>query len=298
MKIIPHMALYLSLSLTSLSAIAQEKWSANAEPVRGADDRVRSEADKTNPPPIVEAVTAVYETRLALMQLQLNKPELAKESLKEASKKMDLVLSARPGVDKVPASVDLFVLDSKADDNAVKRVTSKAHDDFEDDHPQLARVALREIASEVNIISIFVPIPSYPGAIRTATQQLESGNMAEAQATLQKALSTLVREEAVIPLPLIRAQALVAYGGELAKDKANKDQLNQILQETHAQITATEKYGYGSRKDLKDARSYIKEVQKRMDKGQDVQEEMGRLANNLQLLKERLSSRVKTANAH
>lgn len=298
MKIIPRTFLSLSMCFMSFSSFAQEKWTANQDSVRGAEDRVRGEAEKTTPPPIVEAVTAVYETRLALMQLQLNKPDLAKQSLKDATNKLDMVLGARPGIDRIPASVDLFIFDTNADDNTVKRVSSTAKDYFGDGRPQMARVALREIASEVNIISTFVPIASFPGAVRAASKQVEAGSMAEAQATLQKALSTLVREETVIPLPLIRAQALVAVGGEMAKDKANKDQVKQILQETHAQISATEKYGYGSRKDLNDVRSYIKEVQKRMDKDQDVQEEMGRLANNLELLKNRLSSKGKTANAH
>jgi len=99
-----------------------------------------------------------------------------------------------------------------------------------------------------------LPLATYPAAIKQAAALVHDGKAAEAAGTLEAALSTLVVEETVIPLPLTRAEALLARARPLSeKSQRSADEkvrLQQLLRDAHGQLDLARALGYATKTDL------------------------------------------------
>jgi soluble cytochrome b562 len=109
------------------------------------------------------------------------------------------------------------------------------------------------MASEMVIESINIPLATYPDAIKDIVPLIDKGKIKEAKAALQTALNTLVVvEEAVIPLPVMRAKAMLKEAEALAENKDRKGEdnkkLTDYLDDAQTQLKIAEILGYGDNK--------------------------------------------------
>ena len=92
---------------------------------------------------------------------------------------------------------------------------------------------------------------------------IDQGKIEEAKAALQSALSTLVEERSVLPLPVLRAKLLLKRAEPLVEDgqrsEASNERLETLLNEARQQLEMAELLGYGKRKDFEPLYAELKE---------------------------------------
>lgn len=247
--------------------------------------------------PVQEALSAVQETRTAFDFLGKNNIQEAKSALERALGKIEIVLNNYPDVATVPVSVDVSLIDLYADEFTLKRTIGQIVDYVEDGRLQDARRRLRGLASEIDIITVHLPIATYPDAIRSASKLLEQGNAQDARSELLEALNTLMLEEKPIPLPIVRAQGLVEeVSKQVNENKVNKEQANNLLEDANQQLTFAETLGYGTRvEDFADLNNAIKEIKEKINQDQESKSFLNKLKEKLQSLRESVSGTPKAA---
>lgn len=269
-------------------------WTQSERSRQIANDRIEQETTQGGRfAPVAEAVTAVEETRKAVIFLDQKNTAEAKAALERALGRTEIVLGAHPDVALVPVSVTVAVIDTEVDDATIKRFTSEVKDLVDDNRFQAARLLLRDLASEIDITTANLPIATYPDAIRSAARLIEQNKIVEAKSQLLTALHSLAIVETIVPLPILRAQALIDEATQLASDpKANKDEAMRLLDDADRQLSYAEKIGYGSKKqEFADVQKSIKEAKQQIEKGQDSKGLLAKLKGSLQKMKERFSSR-------
>ena len=112
---------------------------------------------------------------------------------------------------------------------------------------------IAELASEHVISVTNIPLATYPLALKQAAALIHAGRTGEAVATLETALGTLVIERTIIPLPLLRAEALLDEARPLAekpqRSAAENDRLRRLLAAARRQIELARALGYATSKD-------------------------------------------------
>ena len=203
---------------------------------------------------IAEAASALQETLAALDLLAGNDPSGAVEALARATGKLEIVLAADPQLALAPVDVGITTHDVVATPEAVSALRKRAEAALDDGRLQDARHLIADLASEHVISVTSLPLATYPAAIKQAAALIHDGKTAEAAATLEAALSTLVVEETVIPLPLARAEALLARAQPLSeKSQRSADerrQLQRLLADARRQLDLARVLGYATKRDL------------------------------------------------
>ena len=198
-----------------------------------------------------DAQSAVEETRNALAALDKGDSKSALAALKRATGKLDLVVARDPKMALAPVSVDTTIFDLYTTLDTIKAVVSQAKDDLSGNRVQHARHLVSDLASEADFHVTEIPLATYPAMIRAVAPLIDAGKIEEAKAALYAALNTLVVETYVVPLPRVRAEAMIAAADKLATQKGRNQEDNTrlyaLLRATRHEIQLAETLGYGTR---------------------------------------------------
>ncbi|MGD0960869.1 MAG: YfdX family protein, partial [Methylomonas sp.] len=119
---------------------------------------------------------------------------------------------------------------------------------------QAGRMVVDELASEMDITTVNIPLGTYPAAIKNAAARINAGKAGEAEQILDDALNSLVEQTEIIPLPLLRAEALVLKASELeqksdlSKEK-NRDEILGLVAAAKEKLKIAQLLGYGDKAD-------------------------------------------------
>ena len=220
---------------------------------------------------IDEAVSAIAETKNALRALDEKKTQEALAALERASGKLNIVLARDPQLALAPIDVDVTVYDVYTTIDAIKKARKQAEDYLEDGEVQKARLVIRDLASEVVISVINVPLQTYPAAISAVAPLIDQGKIEEAKTALEAALNTLVAVDHVIALPILRADVKLARAEELAQKEGRSEEDNKtlarLLTEAREQLKFGEVLGYGNKRDYKKFYAEIDEIESKTKLG-------------------------------
>ncbi len=158
---------------------------------------------------------------LALAALDKGDKQAALSALEQASGKLDLVVSRDPKLAFAPIDVTTSIFDLYTTPDTVKSVVKEARDDLSNSQVQQARLLVTPLASEADTHVAQIPLATYPAAIKAVAPLIDAGKTEEAKAALEAALNTVVIETYVIPLPRVRAQAMLRQAEQLTA-KANR----------------------------------------------------------------------------
>lgn len=205
---------------------------------------------------VKEAADAVSDIHQALEDLDKNDMKKAFFALQTASEKLDVVLAKQPALALIPVDIEVDIDDFQGDAKTVEKAISEADDLLNDGKLQAARQILAELASEVRIATVFMPLGSFPTAIKNAMPLINKGEAKEAAKLLNNALNMLVETTDVIPLPFLRAEALLDEASDLEhkKDMSKEKGREEVLKLTDAakdQLKVAELLGYGDKDDFK-----------------------------------------------
>lgn len=244
----------------------------NAEPQSQVSQSVQQEVDKKTADAalekrkqlIGEAQTAIAETEKALQALKDKRAKDALASLALATGRLELILARNPKLALAPVRTDVLTHDLLAKSDTVKAVLKEARDQLRDGEIQNARRLLANLASEIELRTLNIPLDTYPATIKKITPVIDAGKFDEAIADLQALLNTLVVTTEVIPLPKLRAEEQIKAAQALAekknRSKQDSEQLNQYLEGARSQLQMAEMLGYGVQKDYKPMYQQIDQI--------------------------------------
>tara|TARA_Y100001935_G_scaffold205632_1_gene174571 strand:+ start:234 stop:1178 length:945 start_codon:yes stop_codon:yes gene_type:complete len=259
----------------------------------GVQGKAVEEVDEASSAIIEEAAMAVQHTYEAIKAINDKDKKAALEALEKATGKLELLVAREPSMALLPVEVATETRDFIADLKVIKKQKKMAEKAIEDDYLQVARRALADMASEVEISTVSVPLATFPDAMKVAAVLLDEDKMEEAKIALYTALNTLVIEKEIIPLPILRAEVMIAAAqSEDAKDEDKKKEVLNLLENAEYQLIMAEELGYGKRdKEYKELNSSIKELMKSVEADGDSQGLFDKLKNKLRNFKNRTSQK-------
>ena len=215
-----------------------------------------------------EAVSALSLTKSALAALDGKDTARALATLAEVTGKLELIVAREPTLALAGVDVRTIVHDLFANTETIEAMTDEALDALKHGEVQQARHVL---ASEIVITVTNIPLASYPAAVKAVVPLIDQGKIEEAKAALQSALSTLVEERSVLPLPVLRAKLLLKRAEPLVEDgqrsEASNERLETLLNEARQQLEMAELLGYGKRKDFEPLYAELKKIKEKTGGG-------------------------------
>jgi tetratricopeptide (TPR) repeat protein len=253
----------LVTSLALASILVSASFAADAKTNKVSNNAVISAEKKAQSTQLIkEAIRAIQYTQDALIYLNGNKIDKAKEALKKAIGELAIVLNSpnSPYLLPVDIRIEAYEFQGKMEDIA-KMVASAKLLVAENKLPE-ARQVLNALRDEIVIKTINLPLATYPAALNLAIKYLNEGKIKEAKDVLAMALSTLVEIDTIIPIPLIKAQALVTEANKIVKK--DKKQALKYLEEAKKQLKLARLLGYTSTS--KTTYKELEETIKRLEK--------------------------------
>lgn len=236
------------------------------------DRRVEDETTRLHEGLIENAVTALDETRNALAVLGQGDTESALASLETVIGKLEMVVARNPDLALAPVNVSTSVYDLYADADTVREVLEEVRQELDDGNVQAARRLLRPLASETVLEVSYLPLARYSEAIKAVVPLIDAGRVQDATRELIMALNTIVvREEAVVPLPVTRARALLDEAEQLAEKKdRSEDENNQLagfLDAAREQLRLAEILGYGRVGNFEEMHAQLDQIEAKTEGG-------------------------------
>ena len=259
-------------------AVAEEA-AADAEAMQQATESVesdvQSETDKATAERrqkiMQEAVDALAKTKDALTALEEGRTSDALEALALTTGKLELIVAREPELALAPTDVAIIRHDLYATTVAIEAAIDRARSALKEGEIQEARRLLSGLGSEMVISVTNLPLATYPDAIKAITPLIDDGKIEEAKRSLQAALNTVVVTDQIVPLPLLRSEALLKRAEEQAekadRSEAENEELNDTLAAISNQLAMAKLLGYGDQGDYKSLHAQLNEIQKKTKDG-------------------------------
>ena len=259
--------------------------SVSANAVKNA--KAAAKAQKSEVKVVKEAVEAVALTQEVLFALSQDKKDEALKKLEKAIGKMEVVISHPKAPALIPLSASVVVNEFAGTaydaENAV--ITSIAL--LEKKRVQDARLIVQSLRDEVDLVTVNMPLASYPAALKLAAKFLHEGKTDQARRVLATALSTFVEVTVVTPLGIVEAQELIAAASQVAK--TDKKLALAHLDAAKAALKKAEALGYTSTSDTtyKMLNEAINEIQKEIRGKNEPEKLFEKLIGKLKEFKEK-----------
>ncbi len=194
---------------------------------------------KKAPKEIDEAFNA---SSIAMQNLQYKKIDEAKKQLKIATEKFDLALKNDPSLDIVPLDEQFNVFENLSSTKEINHILTVTKDLLVHHKLNEVRRALAPLRDEINIEIVSLPMKIFPIAMKNALKALDKNDSKTAMLIMAKAYNTFLIEDVTIPLPLLKAQDLIADASNL--DKSKKDEALEILDDAKEELERANLLGY------------------------------------------------------
>jgi len=240
---------------------------------------------------VKEAIQILGETNNVLKYIADDKTKEAKEELAKLIGELEILMTRDPSVALIPVSVGYEINDAVVDIPTVYEITAAAKEAMDEGYYQAAKKLMDGLTSEMTVKTSYLPLATYPDAMRLSAALLEEGKKDEAVVILVRALNTLVIQEQDIPLPVLRAEEFIKLGAlaMAGEEKDKKDVALLYLDNADYQLQLAEAMGYGKKdKEYKELYEAIKDLKKLIKKDKDSKKDFDKLSNKIKNFKERL----------
>lgn len=209
-----------------------------------------------------DALIALDKTSKALKALDENKSDEALKLLSEVSTKLEKLIKDKPELANAPMAVSLETYDAVIDLSTILETQRIATHLLIDGEIQAVKTLLEPIRSEMVVTTTSLPLATYPDAIAEITPLINDGKTEEAKQALQTVLGTVVIEEEILPLSILRAEMFIKLAEIKAKIKRNaleQGELNDLFSAAIYELAIAEAMGYG---DADTYAEFAKEISK------------------------------------
>jgi len=257
---------------------------------------------------VEEAFGAVDETRNALKALENENADKALEALEKVIGKLELILARENSLSLIPvdANVETVYLtpDLASDIDRIREIKSEAQDLMRKGYLPSARRLLEMLSNEIRINTVYLPIETYPEAIKEAVRLIDENKIDEARQAISGVLATLVVTEQSIPIPLLNTQVLLEKASDIINEYKNpedikeekKEEILTALKDARDQLRLAEELGYGRRsREFQELVKDIEEIEEKVQKNKEAKGLFGKLMSRLNIFKEDISREKKRA---
>lgn len=201
---------------------------------------------------VKEAIKANDEIIKTIEHLKKKDRKAAYKSLADATGKLDVVMAREPGLKMAPIGVRMRIIDLSAKSKDIKKAIAQARKQLDKGNVQAARALLNPLVSEIRVTTDYIPMETYPAAIKRAVNAIQQGHLNLAKAELYTALGTIVSNEEVFPLPPLNAESDVLQAEQLAKKNfaKNKKAIVSLLDNANQQLSMANRLGYGKYRNI------------------------------------------------
>jgi len=272
--------------------VPENKYLSDQQLQTQVDQEIKDLLALANDERISDANEIINLTEQAVQNILDSAYPSAIENLEEAIGKAEVLTTSRPDLSLIPLDVEISSRDLVADINVVKEIEKEVEHMTKKGDVQSARHLLNNLASELEISTPMLPMETYPDALSQAARVLNENNPDEALILLSTALNTVVVETWNVPLPLIRAEKMLAEASTLLEKGDKADDVQILLENAEYQIHFAEALGYGKKdKEFKELYSAIKQIKQELKKDSQG-DSVGlthKLRDKLKTFKERIS---------
>ncbi|MBA3963573.1 MAG: YfdX family protein [Chthoniobacterales bacterium] len=268
-----------------------------SEGAKAVNPEVQSEVEKKAAEKraqlLKDAQAALEETQKAVEALDQGKKDDALAALERVTGKLDLIVARDPKLALAPIGVATIVRDLYSTPEVAKEAVKTAKSYLGDGKVQQARALLGALASEEEVQVSNLPLATYPAAIKAIAPLIDAGKMEEAKTALHIALNTIVVESYIIPLPKVRAKAMLGEAEKLSeKSGRNADEnkkLHELVEDARHELHLGEVLGYGTKDDYKVLYGQLDDIQKKTEAGKSGQGFFDKIKESLKNFKERIA---------
>ncbi len=259
--------LALSLAGLAMSPALAEETTTKSAANQAAETTARDSATQV----MEDALQALKETDAAIKALADDKNDEAIAAIERAVGKLEVTLTHNPDLALVPVDVQTTVLDSAMTPeqiNATKRAALRL---MKNHQLQQARMLITPLASEVDIDVTYIPLGTYPLALKSAAALIKDGKVEDAKTVLGNALATLVVLQEVQPLPMLRAAVLIGEAAKLSEkaDRTDKEnaRLAKLLDALDVEIALGKALEYDTAEVFEAFEDQMKDIRKKTKNG-------------------------------
>ncbi len=220
---------------------------------------------------VEDAVAALTASQDAIAALDAKDAKMALSHLEKAIGKIEIVLATAPDMALAPVGISNEIVDTQLDVKGAKKILKDVVRLLKEGKIQEARSLIASLASEVIIHVSYIPLGTYPAAIKLAVPLIQKNKLKEARAALVTALNAIVVEDQVIPLPIVRAEAYLGDAEKLAekenRSKEEEKKLADLYKSARSELELGEVLGYGTSDDFKGFYKQIAEISAKTENG-------------------------------
>jgi hypothetical protein len=250
------------------------------------DREIKDLLSSANDERISDANEIINLTEQAFQNILDTSYTKAVENLEEAIGKAEVLTTSRPDLSLIPLDVQITTRDLVADIDVVNEIKKEAEELTNKGHLQSARHLLNNLASELEITTPMLPMATYPDALSLAAAALKDNNPDEALILLNTALNTVFVETWYVPLPLIRAERMLAEASTLLEKGGKAKEAHTLMENAEYQIHFAEALGYGKQdKEFNELYSDLKQIKQELNK-----EGQGNSAGLTKIFRDKLSA--------
>jgi len=224
---------------TSEEAATQAHSATTQESIKREQEKQSDLLKKAN-----SAVTEGMDNVLKAVELLKEKKDgEALKALETAVGKFDIAIAAEPDLALAPVDSYVTLFDLVATPDTIREQLKTVKELIDDGKVQEARKLLSSLRDEMEISTVYLPLATYPDAIKLAVKYLRNEKREQAIATLDTTVKSLVTKTTAVPLGLIRAKSLIEQASKLDKEK-DKKKILDLVKEAREQLTIANLLGY------------------------------------------------------
>lgn len=222
------------------------------------DDEINLAFDLGNQFILLDAANALSNVRNAIISMREKNYEDARELLNQAMAKVELLLRANQtrALAGVNVEINLGVKNAEEAYSKINELDSL----FKNKEYQKIRELSSLLSNEILITRESFSISKFDEVLKQADQYFRAKNYERALAELNNVLETTSFEYTTIPLPVVRAERMIAEAGALIeKEKVEYDNIEILLSNAAYEIKFAELLGYG--KEETDFKSLVQKIE-------------------------------------
>ena len=243
----------------SNSTTKMKKAETSAQVSKNAVQKEKNKATQMNDNLDQSAIKAVSETYKVVELLDKKKDKEALDLLKKVIGELEVILTAHENISLLPIDSYTVVIDSPMKPEDIKSTIKEVKKLLDKGDVQAAKILLDTLQSEIDIVINNLPLGTYPDAMKLASKYIIDKKYKQAKEVLTVALNSMVEKNIIIPLPIVRAYALVDAASKQAT--TNKDKALNYIDEAKNQLEIAKLLGYGN-----DDSKIYEDLQKSLDK--------------------------------
>lgn len=199
------------------------------------------------------AATAVETCGMAYKALDDGDLDAAKGLIETARQQLTQLKSSKPDIAAIPIDAQGKLIHLSTDVRRLKVLQNKIKQLVANNNYQAARPLIDMMSDEMRVRIMLLPITPFKAEIESVSELIRSGYISRAKAHLHDAMDRLLVKDEMVPIPILRAEELVAEASNLNTPTVPSHvpyaETRRMIADARAQLKIAEMMGYGERKD-------------------------------------------------